>query len=94
MAMGMARAAALADMLPDDLRCDDARQRLLCVCEILTTLTDEAHVLSNADIRSILRARFGDTCAPSENTIAADLRAIASAGCLGVALHMTPSGSA
>ena len=92
MAMGMAQAAALADMLPDDLRCDDARQRLLCVCEILTPLTDEAHVLSNADIRSILRARFGDMCAPSENTIAADLRAIASAGCLGVALHMTPSG--
>lgn len=93
MAISEREAAELADLLPDELQCDDARERLLCVAEVMMLLTDADHVLSNADVRAVLRARFGSECAPSENTIAADLRAIASSGCLGIALHTTPSGT-
>lgn len=93
MALSEREAADLADLLPDALSCDDARERLLCVAELLATLTDTQHQLSNADIRAVLRARFGEGCAPSENTIAADLHAIASSGCLGLSLHTTPKGT-
>ncbi len=86
------QARELADMLSDDLSCDDARQRLLCLVELLRTLTDADHVLSNADIRAVLRERFGSACAPAENTIAADLRAIRDSGCFGLKVHITPSG--
>lgn len=93
MAISPARAAELADLLPDELRCDDARQRLLCVAHILMALTDSDHVLSNADIRAILRERFGSPCSPSENTVAADLAAIRDSGALGLVLHTTPAGT-
>ena len=92
MAITHDEAVELAGLLSDDLRCDNARQRLLCVLQLVQDLTDSEHVLSNADIRAILAARFGDDVAPSENTIAADLRAIASAGIGDLALHTTPSG--
>lgn len=92
MAISSEQAVELADYLPEGMRCSNARERLLCLVEVLQRLTDRNHTLSNADIRAILRARFGDACAPSENTIAADLRAIAQSGCLDLALHTTPSG--
>ena len=92
MAITPARAAELADLLPDELVCDDARERLLCVAHILSALTDEDHALSNADIRSVLRARFGEGCSPSENTVAADIAAIRDSGALGLDVHITPVG--
>lgn len=93
MALTREQAASLADLLPDGMRCDDSRERLLCVVEVLRALTDPDHPLSNADIRAVLREKLGAQVAPSENTIAADLRAIQSSGCLGLALHTTPSGT-
>lgn len=42
MAITKEEAAQLADLLPDEMRCDDARQRLLCLVEILRLLTDAA----------------------------------------------------
>ena len=93
MALSQEAAEELAELLPDGLSCTDARERLLCVVEVLRTLSDAEHPLSNADIRAVLKARFGPDCAPSENTIAADLRAIAASGCLGLELHTTPVGS-
>lgn len=92
MAISATRAEELADLLPDELSCNDARERLLCVAHILTALTDADHALSNAEIRSVLRARFGESCSPSENTIAADIAAIRDSGALGLDLHVTPSG--
>ena len=83
----------LADLLPDEMRCDDSRERLLCLVELLRALTDQDHMLSNADIRAVLGAKFGPTCTPSENTIAGDLRAIERAGCLGIRLHTGPRGT-
>lgn len=85
-------AAELAGLLPDELRCDDARERLLCVARLLQALTDEHHLLSNADIRAILRARFGDEHVPAENTLAADIRAIQHGGSLGLEVHIEPRG--
>lgn len=93
MAITALEAEQLADMLPDELSCNDSRERLLCLVEILRTLTDEDHALSNADIRTILHARFGSACAPAENTIGADLRAIRDAGCFGLDVHITPAGT-
>lgn len=86
-------AADLADLLPDELSCNNARERLLCLVEMLRSLTDEAHALSNAEIRAVLQARFGPGCTPAENTIAADIRAIRDSGCLGLAVHVTPAGT-
>ena len=77
MALSKTEAQELAELLPADLRCDDARQRLLCVVALLRELTDADHVLSNADLRAVLAARFGEECAPAVNTLAADLCAIA-----------------
>ena len=93
MALTTRRAQELADLLPEGMRCDDSRERLLCLVELLRALTDKDHALSNADIRAVLRAKFGPSCAPSENTIAADLRAIGRAGCLGIRLHTGPTGT-
>ena len=92
MALSKTEAHELAELLPADLRCDDARQRLLCVVALLRELTDADHVLSNADLRAILAARFGEERAPAENTLAADLHAIAQSGALDLRLHVTPSG--
>ena len=92
MALSKTEAQELAELLSADLRCDDARQRLLCVVALLRELTDADHVLSNADLRAVLAARFGEECAPAENTLAADLRAIAQSGALDLRLHVTPSG--
>ena len=92
MALTQHEAAGLASLLPDGMSCDNARQRLLCVVQLLQSLTDAEHLLSNADIRAILQERFGPKCTPSENTIAADLHAIEASGCLGLALHVEPRG--
>ena len=93
MAISREEAGELASMLPPDMSCNNARERLLCLVEVLRCLTDAEHALSNADIRAVLRAYFGDGCAPAENTIGADLRAICASGCLGMAVHVTPSGA-
>ena len=93
MPINAAQAQQLADLLPNGLRCTDARERLLCLTEILRTLTDAEHTLSNADIRAILHARFGASCAPAENTIGADLRAIRDSGALGLHVHISPAGA-
>ena len=82
-----------ARLLPDNLRCDNARERLLCVAEILKSLSDTDHRLSNADIRLILTARFGKDAAPAENTLNADIGALRSMPTLGYVFHTSPSGS-
>ncbi len=82
-----------ARLLPDSLRCDNARERLLCVAEILKTLSDADHRLSNADIRLVLAARFGDDVAPAENTLNADIAALRRFPALGYAFRTSPSGS-
>ncbi|MBP3885779.1 MAG: WYL domain-containing protein [Olsenella sp.] len=92
MAITAKDATSLASLLPDGMRCDNNRERLLCIVEMLRCLTDRDHVLSNADIRAVLRAYFGDGCSAAENTIGADLDAIESSGCLDLGLHRTPSG--
>lgn len=93
MSLTAQQAAELADYLPDELVITDARTRLLCIAELLRILTDEQHRLSNADIRAILLARFGESCTPAENTVAADLRAIRASNALGLSVHITPSGA-
>ncbi len=93
MAISKSKAKELADLLPDGRHCNNARERLLCVLELLLTLTDENHPLSNAEIRAVLRAKHGAQCAPSENTIAADLRAICTSEVFGLGVHTTPSGT-
>ena len=92
MAITRREAEILASLLPDDLQCDNARQRLLCVLTVLRTLTDAAHPLSNADLRLVLEVRFGPKAAPAENTLAADLRAIGESGIPDLQLHVTPLG--
>lgn len=93
MTISREKAKEYADFLSDDLSCEDGRQRILCVIEILRTLTDSEHALSNAEIRSVLQARFGEQYAPAENTIAGDLHAIASSGCFDLEVHTTPAGT-
>ena len=84
MAISADQAAELADLIPDGMHCDDARERLLCILQILLALTDSEHALSNADIRAVLRAKFGEACSPSENTVGADVRSLRESGCLGI----------
>ncbi|MBP3894579.1 MAG: WYL domain-containing protein [Atopobiaceae bacterium] len=91
MAITREQACQLADLLPDTLGCDNARQRLLAVMTMLTALTDEDHLLSNTDLRRVMEARFGGTSA-SENTIADDVHAIAGSGCPNLRIHITPRG--
>ena len=93
MALTSAEAERLADLLPDELSCNDARERLLCITQILMALTDADHALSNADIRAVLKARFGESCSPSENTVAADIAAIRTSGAFGLSVFTTPSGT-
>jgi len=92
MALSTQEATQLANELPEGMSCANARERILFLVEMLERLTDDAHVLSNADIRAILRAYSNGSCDPAENTINADLHAIAASGCLGIELHFTPSG--
>lgn len=92
MAIDEREAVGLAALLSEGLACTNARERLLCVAEVLMRLTDADHPLSNADIRAVLRARFGEFLSPSENTLAADLHALAHSGALGLAVHVTPEG--
>ena len=92
MALTQQEAARLASLLPAGLSCGNARERLLVVAEILRTLTDVDHALSNADIRAIIRAAFGERATPAENTLAADIRAIAHAGALGLEVSVGPAG--
>ena len=82
MAITPERAAELADLLPDELSCDSARERLLCVLAMLRALTDADHRLSNADLRLVFKQRFGPSSTPSENTLAADVHALRSCGWL------------
>lgn len=93
MAITASEAAELADRLSERLSCDNARMRLLCITELLCRLTDSDHPLSNTDIREILKARFGDDCAPAENTIIGDIHALRDSGFLGLEVHVTPSGT-
>ena len=92
MALSKLEAAAWASLLPDELSCTNARQRLLCVMVTLQALTDASHTLSNADIRAILQERFGSAATPSENTLAADVHALATCGYPNLKVHITPSG--
>ncbi len=92
MAITPLEASALADLLPDSLSCENARQRLLCVMVVLQTLTDADHPLSNADVRMVLEHKFGTSRAPSENTVAADVHAIRQAGYFDLLVHVTPLG--
>ncbi len=87
------RAHDLASMLEDEMDAGNARKRLLCVAEMLRALTDSEHALSNAEIRAVLAAKFGPDCAPAENTINEDIRAIRESGCLGLRVHTGPSGT-
>jgi hypothetical protein len=92
MAITPHEARELAQMLDEGLRCDNARQRLLCVATILQELTDADHPLSNADMRLVIRERFGPDRVPSENTLAADVHALATCGYQDLVVHVTPVG--
>ena len=87
------KARELADLLPDGLSYTDSRSRLLCLVEVLHALTDKEHKLSNADIRKVFAARFGEDACPAENTLNSDLRILRENGVLGLAVHTTPAGS-
>jgi len=93
MAITASEAAELADRLSDELSCDNARMRLLCITELLCRLTDRDHPLTNSDIRAILVEQFGEGCAPAENTIIGDIHALRDSGFLGLEVHVTPSGT-
>lgn len=93
MTINSEEAARLAGLLAGDLRMDNARQRLLCVAEVLRRLTDSGHALSNADIRKVLTARFGEEAVPAENTLNADIRALRDANCLGLRVHTCAAGT-
>ena len=86
-------AADYARYLPDGLRCNNARERLLCVAETLRVLSDREHPLSNADLRMILVARFGEAAAPAENTLNADIRALRETTFADCTFHTGPSGT-
>ena len=74
-----------ASLLPQELSCNNPRERLLCIMEILKRFSDRQHPLSNADIRAILEERFGET--PAENTVGGDLRALTSNGVAGIQIR-------
>lgn len=86
-------AREFASLLPDDLSCENSRERLLCIMEALRVLTDVDHRLSNADLRQVLAERFGATAIPAENTLNADIRALRSMDIAGCTFHTSPSGS-
>lgn len=93
MAISKEQARELASELPDNLCCGTARERLVCIAEILRTLSDEEHPLSNADIRTILGAYFGKGFrAPAENTLGDDLRSLCKTGCLDFEVEQTTRG--
>ena len=68
----------MADCLPGDVgRLDDTRSRLICVQEILRTLTDSEHGLTANDIREIIKLRSWQSGkAPSEPAVLSDLHAL------------------
>lgn len=74
MALSQYDVEEFASLLPQGLSCDNPRERLLCIVEILKRFSDERYPLSNASIRAILEERFGE--APAENTVGGDLRAL------------------
>ena len=74
-----------ASLMPQGLSCNNPRERLLCIVEILKKFSDEAHPLSNADIRAILEERFGIT--PAENTVSGDLKALVSNEVAGIKIQ-------
>ncbi len=74
-----------ASLLPPELSCNSPRERLLCIVEILKRFSDERHPLSNANIRAILKERFGET--PAENTVGGDLRALTNNGFAGIQIR-------
>ena len=82
-----------ASLLPTNMSCENARERLLCVMETLRALTDADHRLSNADLRQVLAARFGEAAIPAENTLNADIKALRSMDVAGCTFHTSPSGS-
>lgn len=68
----------MAATLPDNVGLDhDARSRLLCVMEILSTHTDEDEGLTAKEIAQILKNRGRLEDLPSEPTVLADIHAIA-----------------
>lgn len=75
-----------ADLLPEGMRYNNDRERLLCVIETLCTLSDSDHPLSNADIANILKCYFDRESFASPNTIADDIKAIDKSGCLGLSI--------
>ena len=93
MAITEERARYLANMLPEGLDCSNGRKRLLSVAELLRTVTDEDHPLSNADIRAVLVSKLGESAAPAENTLNADIRALRECGALGYVVHTAPDGT-
>ena len=71
-------AEEFASMIPNNVGLDDdARSRLLCVFEILKTLTDANHGLTTSQIREILEARNASKKKPSEPSVLSDIKAIA-----------------
>ena len=68
----------LADCLPGDVgRLDDSRSRLLCVQEVLRTLTDSSHGLTIGEIREIIGLRSWQSGhVPSEPSVLADVHAL------------------
>ena len=86
-------AQELAELLPDNLDCTDARKRLLSLIELLRAVTDYDHPLSNADIRAVLVAKLGEGAAPSENTLNADIQALRKQGVLGYEVHTGTRGT-
>ncbi|MBQ9058229.1 MAG: WYL domain-containing protein [Atopobiaceae bacterium] len=92
MALDTQRIEEYAALLPRNLSCTDARERMLCVLEILQTCSDHEHPLTNRDIRGILRARFGDAGNTAENTIARDIKALKVCGALGLDIRVGPLG--
>ncbi len=93
MSLSETEAREYAQLLPDGLNCNNARERLLCVAEVLKRASDAGHRLSNADIRRVLTARFGKDAAPAENTLNADIAALRSCGVAGFDFFTSPAGS-
>ena len=86
-------ARELAELLPDNLSCHNARERLICTAEALRALTDIDHPLSNADLRAVLVARFGEEGAASENTLNDDIKSLRNIGFMGYTIKTGPRGS-
>ena len=93
MAIDIDNARKLAELLPGGLQCRNARERLICTAEALRLLTDAEHPLSNAGLRAVLAARFGEAGAVSENTLNDDVKCLRNTGFMGYAVKTGPRGS-